>query len=153
MNIVTIISNVVIMTAWTCSITIIGVMLLSLVEHKSAMAPVTAISHIVYGDRAFEPGLPGAFPFFVGFALNLMAMIGWSLVAELGFHALPATLGVIASCLLVATLVAVLAYFTDFHAVPKRFTPGFEHILSRQSLLTTYGLLAISFFLGGMMRS
>jgi hypothetical protein len=51
-----------------------------------------------------------------------------------------------------ALAVTGLAYFTDFYVVPKRFTPGFEHILSSRALYITYGLLGISFLIGGTQR-
>ena len=113
---------------------------------------MTAISHIVFGDSAFSPGRIDLKHFAIGFVLNVMAMIGWSSLTELGFQALNVDSHRIVVSATMAIAVAVLAYFTDFHIVPKRFTPGFEHILSRRALFVTYFFLALSFFIGGMCR-
>ena len=152
MNVFTILTNVAIMTAWSSAITILSVMALSVVEHKSAAAPVTAISHIFYGDSAFEARAGDAMHFGIGFVLNVMAMIGWSAVAELVFRALSIDSHRLGYAVLVAVALSVLAYITDFHIVPKRFTPGFEHILSKRAIYVTYVFLAISFVIGAMMR-
>lgn len=152
MNWISVISNIVIMTAWSTVITIASVMALAVVERKAAVAPVNAISHIVFGESAYDSRKGDALHFVIGFVLNVMAMVGWSAVAELAFRGLHLPVNQFSSALVVAIGVTVLAYFTDFHLVPKRFTPGFEHILSRRALLMTYVFLALSFVIGGMQR-
>jgi hypothetical protein len=52
--------------------------------------------------------------------------------------------------LLVASAVTVVDYIVDFRVVPKRFTPGFEHILDKRVLLIVYALLAASLFCGAI---
>ena len=37
-----------------------------------------------------------------------------------------------------------MAYFTDYHVVPDRLTPGFEKRLSPKSLRVVYSALALS---------
>ena len=152
MNISNLITNILVMTAWSTVLSIGSIMMLAAIERKAPSAPVTAISHIVYGDKAIDSRRVDLLHFVIGFGLNLMAMIGWSVVAEIGFrvlHILPNNF--IGTCF-VASAVSVLAYFTDFYVVPKRFTPGFEHILSRRALFITYVFLAVSFLIGGMQR-
>ena len=152
MNVFTILTNVAIMTAGSSAITILSVMALSVAEHKSAAAPVTAISHIFFGDSAFEPQSGDAMHFGIGFMLNVMAMIGWSAIAELGFRVLSIDSHRFVYAALVAIALTVLAFITDFHIVPKRFTPGFEHVLSKRAIYVTYVFLAFSFVIGSMMR-
>lgn len=55
-----------------------------------------------------------------------------------------------------AALVAAGAYITDFYLTPKRFTPGFEHHLSRPALYSVYlsfaAGLALATWLGSRRR-
>jgi hypothetical protein len=39
--------------------------------------------------------------------------------------------------------VSALAYVTDYHVIPSRFTPGFELSLSRRSFPSLYAALAL----------
>jgi hypothetical protein len=43
--------------------------------------------------------------------------------------------------------VAALAYVTDYHLIPRRFTPGFELSLSRHSFPWLYAALAAGLFI------
>ncbi len=152
MNMSNLITNILVMTAWSTVLSIGSIMMLAALEGKPPSAPVTAISHIVYGEKAIDSGRVDFLHFAIGFGLNLMAMIGWSVIAEIGFRVLHiGPTNFIGTCF-IATAVSVLAYITDFYVVPKRFTPGFEHILSRCALFITYVFLAISFLIGGMQR-
>lgn len=72
----------------------------------------------------------------------------WMATAELGYRLFNFTPGAI----IVSSVVTVLAYLVDFYVVPKRFTPGFEHILTKRSLLFVYLILAMSMVLGGVQR-
>jgi hypothetical protein len=46
-----------------------------------------------------------------------------------------------------AFVTSVVAYLTDYHLVPRRFTPGFELCLSRRSFPWISGALAIGLVL------
>jgi hypothetical protein len=39
----------------------------------------------------------------------------------------------------------------DYHVVPKRLTPGYEHRISSGALLATYGALAAGLALGALL--
>lgn len=42
-----------------------------------------------------------------------------------------------------ALAVTASAYAVDFHLIPKRLTPGFEHRISPRSLILVYGVFAL----------
>ncbi|MEI7578110.1 MAG: hypothetical protein WCK51_14565 [Armatimonadota bacterium] len=144
--------NISIMAVWSTIATIGGVILLAGVTGKPLYAPIQAISHIVFGERTYQNEKRNLLFLAVGFGLNGFAMIGWSGIAELCFRAFGTAPGNLPTAFVVAIGVTVMAYFVDFHVVPKRLTPGFEHILSTKSLLSVYTLLAVSLLLGSLGR-
>ena len=54
-----------------------------------------------------------------------------------------------------ATAVAITAsaYAVDFHLIPKRLTPGFEHRLSKRSLILVYGVFALGLAAPALLES
>ncbi len=145
--------NISIMAAWSAIATIGSVTLLASLTGKPLYAPTQAISHIIFGERAYQNDTRNLSFLTVGLALNGLAMIGWSGIAELGFRAFGTPPGNFPTACVVSIGVTMMAYFVDFHVVPKRLTPGFEHVLSKHSLLVVYVLLAISLLLGSLGRA
>ena len=45
---------------------------------------------------------------------------------------------------------AAIAAIVDYGATPKRFTPGWEFVLSKRSMAVTYGAMALGLALGGL---
>ena len=45
---------------------------------------------------------------------------------------------------------AAIAAIIDYGATPKRFTPGWEFVLSKQSMAVTYAAMALGLTLGGL---
>ncbi len=127
-------------------------MLLAGVERKPILSPLNAISHIIFGDRALDENHQSGLKVLLGLMLNAMAMVGWAAVAELGFRSFSLAPHDYKTVIPIAIVVTVLAYYVDFFVVPKRFTPGFERILSWKSLGVVYAFLAMSFVFGGMQR-
>lgn len=143
--------NIVLMSLWTWVLTTFAVMAWGAIEQKSLFLPANAISHMVYGDDAFSeeprPRLWGT-----GLLLNGAAMIAWSCIAELMFFVFRTSPGEIVSSATISIVTTLLAMIVDFHVVPKRFTPGFERVLSRSALYATYATLALGFFLAALQR-
>ena len=140
------------MTVWTSVATMIGVVAMAAVTGKALLAPVQAISHILFGPSVLKSSRVDLMKVGFEFILNILAMIGWCSVAELVFqvHGRPA--GTLWVSALVSGAVTMLAYFVDFRVVPKRLTPGFEHVLSRRSLYLVYLGLALAMCLGSIGR-
>ena len=88
----------------------------------------------------------------LGFLLNAGAAVMWATLYEKAFGA-AAERGEISKAFAGGKAIASLAYLTDYHAVPKRFTPGWELRVSDRSLMLIYSALALSLPLRGLMRS
>jgi hypothetical protein len=127
-------------------------MVLGAAERKSPFTPINAISHMFFGDEPYEVRTPTPRYFVTGLALNFAAMVGWAVVVEVVLQWLHLTASDRAMTFVVAVGVTVLAAVVDFVVVPKRFTPGFEHVLSLRSLVIVYAFLAASLVAGGLMR-
>jgi hypothetical protein len=108
-------------------------------ETGSPWAPLNAVSHALWGDRAARrSGFSGKYTV-TGTALNQGGAMVWALVYEKFFgrtRSVPAAL-------LGGAAVAALAFVVDYYVVPKRLTPGYEKRLSPRSLAGIYGALAL----------
>jgi hypothetical protein len=111
------------------------------VEGSTSWRPVNAISHIVWGPSAgSQRGFSLRYTGF-GLLLNGAACAFWSALYEYRRRPMKDPLSMM-SAVLGAIGIAALAYVTDYHIVPRRFTPGFELSLSRRSFSWLYGALA-----------
>jgi hypothetical protein len=102
-------------------------------DSNSAIAPINATSHVVWGDEAAEVDhftwqhtLPGIF-------INAGAGIWWGLVFQKLFGTRADQHG-FAAATMGGAATAALAYAVDYHLVPKRLTPGWEMRISPPSL-------------------
>jgi hypothetical protein len=113
------------------------------IESQSVAAPLNAVSHIVWGDEAAKHSRASAQYTIPGLLLNGAAVTSWAILQEILFDRQQErkTFG---RSLAEGAAISGLAYLTDYHAVPSRFTPGFEKRLSNGSLATIYVTLAAS---------
>jgi hypothetical protein len=123
--------------AISTAVTSLAAAVLSRKETAHVSAGLNATSHIVSGKSAFEADDTDARHTLVGWLLNAGAMLAWSGVYEL----LPAPHGR-GGALVKGAIVSALAYVTDYHVVPSRFTPGFEQRLSPAALSLIYASFA-----------
>lgn len=107
------------------------------------LRPSTPLATSFGGDAAFEEDALDVRHTVVGALLNFGAMMAWSAVYEL----LPTPRSVPGRVAKAAAVTAA-AYVTDYHVVPKRFTPGFEARLSPGALGGVYAALALGFLSG-----
>ncbi|MCW5935866.1 MAG: hypothetical protein KIT11_00980 [Fimbriimonadaceae bacterium] len=121
-------------------------------ENRSAAAPINAVSHIAFGDEALTVDEPEPKYFVTGLVLNAFALFGWAGLAELWFRARGGKPSA-AEKTAVSAAVTGIAYVTDFHLVPPRLSPGFEHRICRRSLYATYAVLALALAGGALLRS
>jgi hypothetical protein len=120
-------------------------------ESRSALAPINAISHVVWGDEAnqvLDADLKHTAP---ALAINEGASIFWATLYE-RFFGDAADKGDVARAFLGGGAIAALAYVTDYHVVPTRLTPGWENRLSEKSLALVYAALGLSFPVRGIIR-
>lgn len=125
-------------------------------ENGDAVAPINDISHIVWGDAAFEAQGISARHTLLGLILNASAAWSWTMIFErfCGDAAREESFDDAIFTRRAArvagggALVSAIAYLVDYHVVPPRLAPGFERHLSRRALLLVYAALALSLAAG-----
>lgn len=120
------------------------------IEDDDALAPLNAISHIVWGDEAFEQRDFSLRYTGTALLLNGVSVASWALLHEwlISRHRnrrrsrnrAQSNLAPFAG----GALVSLVAYLADYHLVPERLKPGFERHLQPKSLLFIYVLLALA---------
>ena len=124
-------------------------------ENRSYAAPLNATSHIIWGDEAAKQDQASMKYTLTGFLLNHGSAIFWASFYEKlaagrsnrrgeGRVSSPgaANLPQVMNPLCRGAAVAAAAYVIDYHAIPKRFTPGFEKRLSGKSMAMIFFTLA-----------
>ena len=117
-------------------------------EGKAAVRPINATSHWLNGDDAgtYE-GLDGAHTV-VGFMTNHAASIFWAVIFEAWRARRPAgPLPMLRDALVMSAVAAAV----DYGATPKRFTPGWEFVLSKKGMAIAYGGLAAGLAAGALL--
>ncbi|RYD87292.1 MAG: hypothetical protein EOP50_21000, partial [Sphingobacteriales bacterium] len=110
-------------TLGACSVALAGQ-----IEDSDAISPLNAISHIVWGNEAYQHRDPSLKYTGTALLLNDASIAGWAYLHEWMF-AKARREGRGRVCALGAVAVAILAYVVDYHCVPERFKPGFERHL------------------------
>ena len=113
------------------------------IENRDAISPVNAVSHVVFGDEAFEQSTPSLKYTMTAVALNDSACLSWATIFQWLFGD-AADKGNVPFALLGGALVSTGAYMVDYKIVPQRLTPGFEKHISGRSLAVVYVVLGLS---------
>jgi len=104
-------------------------------------AATNATSQWIWGKRATQRDRPTLRYTATGYTIHHLASIFWAALFERCFGWRAKSLAVehmIGGSAAVATVAAVV----DFRLTPERFTPGFEHRLSKKSLVAVYAAFA-----------
>lgn len=115
-------------------------------EDGSAVAPLNAVSHVYWGERALQEDRVSLRYTGAGFVTHVVSALMWGVVYEklLGERGRrPLSRLVRDTAAATAAIAAV-----DFAVVPERLTPGFEHRLSTPSLLGVYTALGLALAAG-----
>jgi hypothetical protein len=128
--------------AIVCVATLLAAALRGRADSGSAVAPVNATSHIVFGAEAGRVDLPDVKHTLLGVALNAGASVFWASIHQRLFDR--DDRGGIGTSMIGGIAVAALAYLVDYHLVPKRLTPGWEYRVSDRSLAMIFGAMALS---------
>ena len=123
--------------------TIATVALRGLNDSGSAVAPINASTHVVYGPEAGDVDEPDVKHTLPGLAINAGASVFWAAVYERLFGR-AVTRADVGKALLGGGAVAGFAYLLDYHLLPKRLTPGWEERVSGRSLAMIFGVMALT---------
>ena len=121
--------------------------LLARAENLGALQPVNATSHWLHGDSAARVRRADLAHTAVGYATHHAATVFWALLFErrLGGRRTPArTLGI-------ALATSAVAAAVDYGATPRRFTPGWELVLSKRSMAAAYAAMAVGLAGGALL--
>lgn len=129
--------------AIVCVVTAAAAALRGKVDSGSAVAPINATSHVVYGPEAGQVAVPDLKHTALGLAINAGASVFWAAIYEELFGG-RGNRGNVSKSLLGGGAVAALAYLVDYHLVPKRLTPGWEERVTGRSLAMIFGAMALS---------
>lgn len=116
----------------------------------AAAAGTNAASQWFWYPRARHVDHPSPRYTLAGYAVHHASSVLWAF----GFEALRPRDARPSGRAARATAIAALAYVVDYHVVPRRFSPGFEHRIRPSGMVATYGLFAVGLFLaaGGLRR-
>jgi len=132
--------------------TTVTAVLCGMIEENKPLAPLNAVSHIVWGETAAHQDNLSAKFTATGLALNTIAVTLWAGVFE-WIQSRAVEKPDLTQSLINGAAVSGLAFMTDYYLVPKRLTPGFEKRLSNASLLAIYSTLALDLALGSRCRT
>jgi hypothetical protein len=120
-------------------------------DNGSALAPVNAPSHWVWGDRALRQD--GASWRYTGLGLlvHQASATLWGVLFQRLFVARRSQTRPLALELRDAAIATTGAATVDLLLTPKRFTPGFERRLSKRSLFMVYGGFALGLVVGSQL--
>jgi hypothetical protein len=113
---------------------------------KGALQPINATSHWLHGDNAGECDALDAGHTMIGFATHLASAVFWALPFEFWrARRRPAAAGALVRG---ACITSAVAAAVDYGITPKRFTPGWELVLGKRSLVAVYAALALGLVSG-----
>lgn len=116
----------------------------------SYAAAANATSHIVWGTKALRRNAVTWKYTGTGLLANLGGALFWSILYEaLRARRRPRTPS---RALADGAAVAATAYLVDYHVVPQRFTPGFEHRLPGRALPGLYAAFALGLALRELLQ-
>ena len=124
----------------------VGLAVAAEAEGRAPLRPLNATSHWLNGDFAGLYAGADRRRTGVGFATNHAACLFWALPFTAWQRLHPAeTAG---ELLRDGLVMAAVAAAVDYGATPRRFTPGWELVLSRAGMAGAYAALAIGFAAG-----
>lgn len=123
--------------------------LLARAEGRGALQPVNSTSHWLNGTGAATRKDADIVHTAVGYATHHAATVFWAVIFERWIG--PRRPLSPSSMLRDALAMSAIAAAVDYGATPKRFTPGWEFVLSKRSMAVAYGAMALGLAVGGLM--
>lgn len=126
-----------------------AIMLAGRKDAGSAVAPVNATSHVLWGDEAAAVDRVTWRHTLPGLLINLGSAVWWAFILEKVFgHAIDR--GGKHRALAAGVATAGLAYLIDYHVLPKRLTPGWETRIKERSLYASLRTMGAGLGLGAI---
>ena len=120
--------------------------LLARAEGKSTFQPTNATSHWLHGDSAASHREPDVAHTLIGYATHHASALFWAVSFEAWLDARPPRTS--AGLLRDACAMSAIAAAIDYGVTPKRLTPGWELVLSKRSMVATFGAMALGLAAG-----
>ncbi len=127
----------------------VALALLARAEGHAAPQPVNATSHWLHGDQAASARRMDLTHTAVGYATHHAATIFWAVLFERWLapdRPLPAT-----TLLARALGTSAIAAAVDYGPTPRRFTPGWELVLSKRAMAAAYAAMALGLTAGALL--
>ena len=119
-------------------------------RHGGPAAPVNAVSHWFFGNRALHRDQASVKYTLTGYVTHHIAAIFWGVLHARFWGGKPAHKDPLPA-LAGAVAASGIACFVDYQLTPKRLTPGFEHRLSRPELTNVYVCFAAGLLIGTLL--
>ena len=129
--------------------TTIALAVMAVREGKGAAQPLNATSHWLNGDSAALRSRVDVRHTGVGLGTHIAATVFWAAFFEAWLAARPAQDRLAAK----AAAIAILAATVDYTITPKRFTPGWELVMSKSAMAVAYTAMAGGFAASALLRS
>lgn len=128
----------------------VALALLARAEGKGALQPVNSTSHWMNGERAASFRDADLAHTAVGYATHHAATVFWAVFFErwIGVRRPAALLPLMRDALATSAVAAAV----DYGATPKRFTPGWEFVLSKRSMAVAYAAMALGLAAGALIN-
>lgn len=118
-------------------------------EGKSAYQPTNATSHWLHGEDAASERNPDIAHTLVGYGTHHASALFWALPFQVWLAARPPRNAL--ELLGDASVMSAIAATVDYGVTPRRLTPGWELVLSKPSLLATFGSMALGLTAGALL--
>lgn len=118
-------------------------------DARTPFSAVNAVSHWVWGDKAFRRDAPSWRYTALGMAIHHGSSLFWGTLFERVFGRRLERAGV-GGTLAAAAATTAVACFTDYRLTPRRLQPGFEQRLSAASLTAVYAAFALGLAAGAL---
>lgn len=120
-------------------------------DSRSAIAPINASSHVIWGDDAAQIEQPTLRHTVPGVAINLGAVFWWAFIFRFLFGRV-ADRGPLPA-LAAGASTMTLAWLLDYKVLPRRLTPGWELRISDRSLFAALAVMGAGLGLGAILST
>jgi hypothetical protein len=122
--------------------------LLAKAEGQGTLQPTNATSHWLHGDEAARHDEFDVAHTLLGYATHHASAIFWAVPFEAWLAVRPPSTP--ADLLRNACAMSAIAAAVDYGVTPKRLTPGWELVVSKNSMVATYGAMALGLAAGAL---